>query len=304
VVLVSVLAVACGGKGAEGAAGGGAGGTGGAAGATAETGGAAGLAGVAGAGGASGGSACAEAPAPLRTSGTILELTVDPMLAGQPFVYGEPNRLAVDGTGTITPVNFRFYISQVKLLTGGGGAVPVDVVTAAGVPAPYDVHLFNAEDPSSRALRVLAPPGTYTGIGFILGLDSACNTSSMAGRVPPLTETSQMTWGPLGYLFLRFEALVSAVGMPVDGGVAPPAAIHMGGSPGTLFAPVIRVDGALSVPAGGPSTRSLRVAMEQIFAGATMDNGAVSAPLPGDEVINGERLRQSASGLPLFTLGP
>jgi hypothetical protein len=178
------------------------------------------------------------------------------------------------------------------------------VVTAAGVPEPYDVHLFNAEDDSSRALRMLAPPGTYTGVEFILGLNSACNTSSMAGRVPPLTDTSQMTWGPLGYLFLRFEALLSSIGPPPDGGAAPPMAIHMGGAPGTLFAPVIRVEGALSVPAGAPVTRSLRLAMEQIFVGATTENDVTAAPLPGGEVINGERLRKNAPGLPLFTFGP
>ena len=302
VALVASFGVAWGG-GAAGGAGGAAGGAGGAAGGVT---GAAGLGGGAGAGagGASDWSACVEMPAPLRTSGTILELTIDPMLGGQPFVYGEPNRLAANETGTVTPLNFRFYVSQVQLLTAGGGAVAVDLVTAAGVPQPYDVHLFNAADASSRALSVLAPPGTYTGVGFILGLNSACNTSSMAGRVPPLSETSQMTWGPLGYLFLRFEALLSSIGVPADGGAAPPAAIHMGGSPGTLFAPVIRVDGALSVPAGAPVTRSLRVAMEQIFVGATMDVGAISVALPGDEVINGERLRQNAPSLPLFTFGP
>ena len=166
------------------------------------------------------------------------------------------------------------------------------------------MHLFNAEDDSSRALRVLAPPGTYTGVEFILGLNDACNTSSMAGRVPPLTDTSQMTWGPLGYLFLRFEALLSSIGPPPDGGAWTPQAIHMGGAPGRLFAPVIRVEGALSVPAGAAVTRSLRVAMEQIFVGATMEADVATAPLTGDEVINGERLRKNAPRLPLFTFGP
>ena len=309
VAFVSAFAVACGGGAAGGM--GGTGGTGGAAAGTTGAAGAAGTAGTAGltggagsgAGGASDWNACAVMPAPLRTSGTIVELTIDPVLGGQPFVYGEPNRLGADVTGTVTPLNFRFYVSQVRLLTAAG-SVPVDVVTAAGLPEPYDVHLFNAEDDSSRALRVLAPPGTYTGIEFILGLNSACNTSNMAGRVPPLSETSQMTWGPLGYLFLRFEALLSSIGPPPDGGAAPPQAIHMGGSPGTLFAPVVRVEGALSVPAGATVTRSLRVVMEQIFAGATMEADVTTAPLPGGEVINGERLRRNAPRLPLFTFGP
>ena len=292
VAVVSAFAAACGG-GAAGGMGGAAGGTAGAAGGVT---GAAGLGGGAGSGvgGASDWNACVEMPAPLRTSGTILQLSIDPMLDGKPFVYGEPNRLGATVTGTVTPLNFRFYVSQVRLLTTTGGSVAVDVVTAAGLPEPYDVHLFNAEDESSRALRVLAPPGTYTGIEFVLGLNNACNTSSMVGRVPPLTDTSQMTWGPLGYLFLRFEALLSAIGPPPDGGAELPQAIHMGGAPGTLFAPVIRVEGALSVPAGAAVTRSLRVVMEQIFVGATMEADVTTAPLPGGEVINGERLRRNA----------
>ncbi len=243
-------------------------------------------------------------PAPLRTSGTILELTIDPVLGGQPFVYGEPNRLGAEVTGTVTPLNFRFYVSQVQLLTDRRRLGAGRRGHRRRLPEPYDVHLFNAEDESSRALRVLAPPGTYTGIEFVLGLNDACNTSSMAGRVPPLTDTSQMTWGPLGYLFLRFEALLSSIGPPPDGGAAPPQAIHMGGVPGMLFAPVIRVEGALSVPAGAAVTRSLRVVMEQIFAGATTEADVTTAPLPGGEVINGERLRKNAPRLPLFTFGP
>ena len=195
VTLVVAFAAACGG----GAAGGMGGMSGAAAGAAGGVTGAAGLGGGAGSGAggaaASDWSSCVVMPAPLRTSGTLLELTIDPMLGGQPFVYGEPNRLGAEVTGTVTPLNFRLYISEVRLLTAAGGSVPVDVVTAARLPEPYDVHLFNAEDESSRVLRVLAPPGTYTGVEFILGLNDACNTSSMAGRKPPLTDTSQMTWG-------------------------------------------------------------------------------------------------------------
>jgi hypothetical protein len=311
VALVSAFAVTCGGgtPGGIGGTGGAAAGTGGAAGGltgAAGFGGGAGSRGGAGSGGggAADWSACVETPEPLRSAGTILVLTIDPLLGGRPFVYGEPNRLGADVTGTVTPLNFRFYVSQVRLLTEAGGSLPVDVVTAAGVPEPYDVHLFNAEDDSSRALRMLVPPGTYTGIEFILGLNTACNTSSMAGRVPPLSETSQMTWGPLGYLFLRFEALLSSIGAPADGGVTPVGAIHMGGTPGGLLAPVIRVAGALFVPAAATVTASLRVTMEDIFAGATMDADITTAPLPASEVISGERLRRNASRLPLFTFGP
>lgn len=266
--------------------------------------GAGGAAGALGAGGAAGAAACVETVTPLRTSGTILELTIDPVLGGQPFVYGEPN-LSPTG-GTITPINFRFYVSEVRLLAAGGGVVPVDIVTAAGSPQPYGVHFFNYEDASSRALRVLAPPGTYTGIDFALGLSGPCNTSTFEARNPPLSSTSQMTWPPpFGYLFLRYEALLTTGAQAADAGAGPPRAIHMGGFPKVLAAPAIRVDGSLSVPAGGAVTRSLQVVMDQIFLGANTPVDLTGVPLaPGEEVTAGERLRQNAPGLQLFTLGP
>jgi hypothetical protein len=311
VALVAALGLACGGNGAGGAAG--------------SSGGLAGLSGIVGAGGGgetpdagaaggaatgSGGSgaggapatACVEMPAPLRTSGTIVELTIDPVLGGQPFVYGEPN---VSPAGdTITPINFRFYVSEMRLVTVGGDAVPVDLVTDAGLPAPYGVHFFNAEDATSHTLRVLAPTGAYTGVTFLLGLDGACNTSTTAARNPPLSDTSQMTWPPpFGYLFLRYESLLTSGAQGT--GAAPPRSIHMGGFPGSLLAPVIDVDGQLAVPPGATVRRSLRLAMDQIFVAANTPVDLTGAPLPpGEEVEAGERLRRSAPGLQLFMFAP
>jgi hypothetical protein len=243
-------------------------------------------------------------PTPLRTSGTIVELTIDPMLGGQPFVYGEAN--VAPAGGTITPINFRFYISDVRLLTVAGDAVRVDVVTDAGSPAPYGVHFFNAEDATSRTLRVLAPTGAYTGMTFLLGLIDACNNSGFAERNPPLSSTSQMTWPPpFGYLFLRYESLLTVGGQGADGGVVPPGSIHMGGLPGSLLAPSVRVDGQLAVAPGAAVRRSLRLAMEQIFLGTNTPADLTGVLLPpGNEVEAGERLRRSAPSLQLFTFGP
>ena len=314
VVSVAALATACGGKGAGGAAGAAMGGAGGAAGGAAgAAGGATGAAGAAGGGAGTGGvggaaaqgwGACDLMPAPLRTSGTILELPIAPVLEGQPFVHGEPNVYSTGGT--ITPLNFRFYVSEVQLLTAGGGTVPVDLVTGDGLLQPYDVHLFIAEDAASHTPRVLAPPGTYTGVSFLLGLNAACNTPNANGRMAPLSATSQMTWPPIfGYLFLRYEARFSADGQDAGAGAAPPPLIiHMGGTPNTSSAPVIRVDGSLTVPATGSVTRGMRVAIDQIFAGATADIDVTGTVLPGEEVEAGERLRRTAAGLPLFSFAP
>jgi hypothetical protein len=303
------LATACGGNAATPSSGtGGAGGaglagsTGGAAGAGASD---AGLAGSTG-DGALPGSTCDLAPVPLRSSGTILELPFELVFDGQPFAYGEPNVVAEQ---TVTPLNFRFYVSQVALLGPGGATTPVDIVAVAGTQQPYGAFLFNAESADAQTVRVLAPPGSYDGLAFALGLSPACNMGDPSGRAFPLSADSQMTWPlGLGYLFLRYESLVSG-GADAGGAATLPGAIHMGGdilNPSKPGGIAVRVDGAISIPAGGTARKVLRVAMDQIFKGATSDVDLTGFPFgsAGDEVGAGERLRRTGAGLPLFVFGP
>src|SRR3954447_10807949 len=61
--------------------------------------------------------ACLEHPTPQRPQRTLLSLPPQPVMAGKPFVFGQPNALA-DG-GSLVPLNFRFYISKVELLPNG-----------------------------------------------------------------------------------------------------------------------------------------------------------------------------------------
>src|SRR6185503_20576600 len=147
----------------------------------------------AGAGGGTGGAAavtCDQSPTPLRAAGTTVEVPLDLVYQGKPFVYGEPN--AVTSTLTVLPLNVRFYLSAVELLTAGGGSVPVDMITATGELQPYGVFLFNAEDPAMQTLRVRAPAGSYTGIKVALGLNVPCDVGDPGGRTFPLSEDSQM----------------------------------------------------------------------------------------------------------------
>jgi hypothetical protein len=233
------------------------------------------------------------------------------------MTYGEPNTLS--GGGTLTPLNLRYFVSNVALVRGDASLVSVDMVTSTGTPEPYGVHFVNAEDPASAAWRIRAPAGTYRGMQLILGLSDACNANGSA-----FAADTQLTWPPpFGYLFLRFEAHIGGVG-PIGGGAAgglqPVDAIAMGGFIGWLYAPIVHVDGALIVPGSGPVLRHLRLDMDQVFKGATANVDvsrhppAPPAGAPGtgpngvvpneDEIIAGERLRQTAPQLPLFVLDP
>jgi hypothetical protein len=272
------------------------------------------MAGLSGAGGGAAGSAgggataiCPEERVPLRSTGALVELLTELTLNGNPVEFGEPNPLA--GGGTLLPLDFRFYVSAVSMMRADDTIVDVDIVTEAGAPVPYGVHLVNIDDAPSRRFRLLVPPGSYSGIAFTLGLEDGCN-SDFSQRNPPLSAASAMTWPvPFGFLFLRYEGNVmppSGGAVPPDAGTGaslPPSSIHMGGLPGTLLAPKVEARAALSVGEGAPLNVRLALDLDAVFAGATapLDVGDVTLP-PGDEVVAGERLRRSAPELMLFTL--
>jgi hypothetical protein len=88
-----------------------------------------------------------------------------------------------------------------------------------------------------------------------------------------------------------------------------PSVIHMGGNLFEPLAPVIRIAGAVSVPATGTTRKALRVALDEIFEGALTDVDLTDfappgAGPPGDEVMLGERLRRSVPALTVFSFAP
>src|SRR5258708_23446788 len=80
-------------------------------------------------------SVCPESPAPSQPGGAVVAIPVALRFGGKVMRFGEEN--AVAAGVTVTPLNIRFYLSNVRLLkTGTAETVPADVVTAAGAPAP------------------------------------------------------------------------------------------------------------------------------------------------------------------------
>ena len=269
------------------------------------------VAGNAGAASGGGTEACVEQPVPQRSQGTLLSLPLKLTLANQPFVFGQPNALT-DG-GSLVALNLRFYVSDVHLLRNSGDPVAVDLVTEAGVPEPYGVHLFNAEEADSASLRLLAPPGDYSGLSFAFGIKLGCNQQAPAQLSEPLTDVSQMTWPHTGgFLFLRYEGLyTAAAGGAGAAGASPaakiPPAVHMGGDIRKELVPSVSVSGAFSIPESGKLEKGLNVALDELFKGATADIdvsdvavGLLSTPA----AVAGERLRRQLSALHVFVFAP
>jgi hypothetical protein len=218
-------------------------------------------------------------------------------LAGKPLVVGEPNPVA---GGQVSPLNIRFYVSELALLAGDGTAVAVDLVSPDGKPEPYGVHLVNFEEPASASIHVLAPPGSYSGARFTFGINDACNAGG-PNRNAPLSANSQMGWPHVaGFLFFRYEAQWLATAEA--SATAPPSMIHMGGLVGSVFAPQATVAGALVVPATGALARTIQVSFDEIFRGASSTDAVTNVLFPSPEVIAGERLRRAVPTLPIFEL--
>jgi hypothetical protein len=270
-------------------------------------GGGGGVAGQSGAASGSAGSAGSAGSPPVPCPETVaaqvganaeLDLTTEVLFEGSALSPGQPNTLA--NVGVLTPLNLRFYMSRVTLLRADGPAAAADLVDATGTVKPYGVQLINTDDDSSLIVRLRGPAGSYAGIGFTLGLDDGCNAGSQE-RKAPLSATSGMTWPPpFGYLFFRYEGMfVPAVGETR----LFPSAIHMGGIPGNLLAPVVSAAGSFELSASNAAQRRLRLMLDQVFAAALapVDLSGFVGP-PGDEIVAGERLRRAAPGVPLFVL--
>jgi hypothetical protein len=243
--------------------------------------------------------ACAEVRELQRPGGTLVELGFAPRLAGKPFVFGERN--AMEG-GQVSPLNLRFYVSELSLVAADGSLVAVDLVSPAGQAEPYGIRLVNFEEPESTRLHVLAPPGSYAGAKFTFGISDACNQGG-SERGAPLSVNSQMVWPHLaGFLFLRYEASwLSGAGTTAT---APPSMIHMGGQLGSVFAPQATVVGSLVVPATGTVSRTVQVSFDEIFRGASSSEDVSNLPslFQTPEAIAGERLRRAVPTLNVFQL--
>lgn len=158
--------------------------------------------------------------------------------AGNPFSCGR----AYDGIGrngsTVDVVDYRLYVSNVRLLTENGDEVPVtldqDGVWQAGGVALLDFEdgagsCVNGTAPTNAMVRGTVPAGDYRGLAFDVGVPFAQN------HVDPTLEASPMNLTALfwnwqgGYRFVKVD--LATAGQPMD--VAQTADDHAGDGAGS-----------------------------------------------------------------------
>jgi len=134
------------------------------------------------------------------TVGTV-SLTVTNVVGTQP--------LALDGTAyttasgeTFTVSTFEYYLSNIKFTKSDG-------TTYA---APNEYHLVNTAKPASTSFTISnVPAGDYTGVSFIVGVDSTTTKGDPLALTGDLNPANAMHWAwNTGHIFLKLEGSVTS----------------------------------------------------------------------------------------------
>lgn len=144
-----------------------------------------------------------------------IELTFQGMVGDQHFACGQSYSGIGTGNSQFVPSDFRFYVSNVRMLTRSGKEVPLEL-EQDGIWQYQNVALIDLENGSgacaafgneatNAVVRGTVPAGVYTGVRFDLGLPFALNHGNAATAPSPLNFTAMFWNWQLGYKFIRVD---------------------------------------------------------------------------------------------------
>ncbi len=126
---------------------------------------------------------------------------------------------------TLRLADFRFYVSNVRLLTPAGDEVALDL-EQDGLWQRDDLALLDFEtgspgcpvgnEPMNTSVRGTAPAGVYTGVRFDMGIPFDMNHGDAERAESPLNLTSMFWNWNGGYKFIRVDGFAG----PVDGAIS------------------------------------------------------------------------------------
>lgn len=141
-------------------------------------------------------------------------LTFAAKVGQEDFACGESYEAVGSPPATVQPQDFRFFVQDVRLVTGAGEEVPVTLEERAPWQSSQVALLdfettrglcFNGDAATNAVVTGSVPPGDYQGVVFSNGVPAALNHSDPASQPDPLT-AGGMHWGWLsGFRFLRAE---------------------------------------------------------------------------------------------------
>ena len=244
--------------------------------------------------------ACSTATPPAASSAGTQPVTLRfaAQVNGQPFACGQSYGGVGTTRSTITPSDYRFYVSEVQLIDATGRAVPV-TLTQDGTWQRDGLALLDFENGSgpcrngtaamNGSVRGTVPAGRYTGLRFTVGVPFAANHGDPTTAPSPLNLTAMFWTWQAGYKFIKFDT--ATTGQPSTaaaphsqgGGDASGFSVHLGS---TLCASPSRTQ-APQAECGSPNritvqfdnfdaaTQTVVADIGRVLAGANVD---VNAP--------------------------
>jgi uncharacterized repeat protein (TIGR04052 family) len=169
----------------------------------------------------------AETPAAVGPSGpSPVVLRFGATVGGTPFACGQTFAGVGTSGKTVKPVDFRFYVHDIRLVNAADEETPV-ALDDDGKWQDGTVGLLDFEDNSgacengnsdlNKQLTGTVPAGTFDRVRFRLGVPFAKNHADVASAPSPLNVTSLFWNWNGGYKFARLDGVVDGATAP-DGG--------------------------------------------------------------------------------------
>ena len=156
--------------------------------------------------------ACGSAIAQSDTKEVAIDF--EAVVGDREFACGESYEGIGTSESTVTPTDFRFYVSNVALVDEDGNAVPLEL-EQDGKWQYQNVALLDFEDGTSACDNGTAemnttvvgtvPEGDYQGLQFTMGVPEDLNHEDAAIAPSPLNLTSMWWNWQGGYKFLRVD---------------------------------------------------------------------------------------------------
>lgn len=248
--------------------------------------------------------ACSTATPPAASSAGAQAVTLQfaAQVNGQAFACGQSYAGVGTTRSTITPSDYRFYVSEVQLIDASGRAVPV-TLAQDGTWQRDGLALLDFENGSgpcrngtaamNSSVRGTVPAGRYTGLRFTVGVPFAANHGDPTTAPSPLNLTAMFWNWQGGYKFIKFDTATTgqpattAAPHPQGGGNASGFSVHLGStlcaSPSRTQAPQAACDNPNRVTVQfdnfNVSTQTVVADIGRVLAGANVDvNAAGSSP--------------------------
>lgn len=154
-------------------------------------------------------------PTPTGTTGS-LKFHVENLFDTVPFELGSTNYITANGD-TVNFSMYKYYISNIKLIRPDGSRYA----------ETESYHLINAADTNTLEFTIAnVPNGAYSGIEFMIGVDSLRNVSgAQTGALDPANGMF-WTWST-GYIMAKMEG-----SSPQSGAASNSIVYHIGGFTG------------------------------------------------------------------------